>query len=600
MFKRFLRSFVLNYPAFFCLVTTLGAQVPYTITTVGPDSDGLLRFDLALPTMHQSDSFSDAVWIFAKYRLKQHTDTLLVSKVQGQSVFFNNVKSLPQPGAGVGFLGSDPNAPSLYVVSTHKNYVVLNKAPVFKPNKNPIMLAYNPWRHASLAPNGHLFPSHWSAHSSIDQKGIMLAPLSGISIPVNLNNVCLQLVPELQKKALNNEIELQLFAIPMVHAQEGPFWIGGTGDERGAFFRYPNRTQAYQIESESSLIMAKDHGRLWGRSEQGDDQVGAEGRVPESYPKGFASFYCMKYELTQGLYRDFLNSLPRHQQEQRVLMSWKPGNYVGGFVWEGESWSETAQTDLLFPKNRIGIRLICMPPHGAPTTFACDLTPSPPPFKDVNQAHDGAWHAMGQLSWMDLAAFLDWAALRPMTETEFEKVARGPLHPSPNELAHGSKQVFSPQKLINPLQVTEQTDSLCNVVCCNPPFVMGMTRVGSTQNRGPRMHNGASFYGAYDLSGNAWERVVSLSHLQGRTFTGAHGDGLLSVQGHANTPFWPGLVQGQVTGANGSAFRGGSWYVGTPFLRISDRVYGHAACIERFSVRGGRGVRTANSLLISN
>jgi formylglycine-generating enzyme required for sulfatase activity len=33
---------------------------------------------------------------------------------------------------------------------------------------------------------------------------------------------------------------------------------------------------------------------------------------------------------------------------------------------------------------------------------------------------------MNILSWFDVAAYLDWAALRPMTELEFEKVCRGP------------------------------------------------------------------------------------------------------------------------------------------------------------------------------
>ncbi len=42
---------------------------------------------------------------------------------------------------------------------------------------------------------------------------------------------------------------------------------------------------------------------------------------------------------------------------------------------------------------------------------------------------------------MDLAAFLDWDALRPMTELEFEKMSRGPLLPNAGEYIWGNQTI---------------------------------------------------------------------------------------------------------------------------------------------------------------
>ncbi len=47
------------------------------------------------------------------------------------------------------------------------------------------------------------------------------------------------------------------------------------------------------------------------------------------------------------------------------------------------------------------------------------------------------------ISWADLAAYLDWSGLRPMTELEFEKSCRGTLPAVPNEYAWGTTGIAS-------------------------------------------------------------------------------------------------------------------------------------------------------------
>lgn len=55
-----------------------------------------------------------------------------------------------------------------------------------------------------------------------------------------------------------------------------------------------------------------------------------------------------------------------------------------------------------------------------------------------NETTDGKWIACNWLTWMDGAAYTDWAALRPFTELEFEKAARGPQLVVNDEYSWGS------------------------------------------------------------------------------------------------------------------------------------------------------------------
>jgi formylglycine-generating enzyme required for sulfatase activity len=48
--------------------------------------------------------------------------------------------------------------------------------------------------------------------------------------------------------------------------------------------------------------------------------VGVAGPLPDEYPTGYDPFYCMKYELTQGQYVDFLNSLPPDVAAERAFV----------------------------------------------------------------------------------------------------------------------------------------------------------------------------------------------------------------------------------------------------------------------------------------
>ena len=117
----------------------------------------------------------------------------------------------------------------------------------------------------------------------------------------------------------------------------------------------------------------------------------------------------MKYEISQLQYVEFLNSLTFPQQQSRILSD--PTSAAGTYVTFGAY------------QFRNGIVIETPGNNGAiPAVFGCDATNGV-----VNNVNDGQSVAMSNLSWADLAAYLDWSALRPMTELEFEKVCRGTM-----------------------------------------------------------------------------------------------------------------------------------------------------------------------------
>ena len=101
-----------------------------------------------------------------------------------------------------------------------------------------------------------------------------------------------------------------------------------------------------------------------------------------------------------------------------------------------------------------------------------------------------------------------------------------------------------------------------------------------------REESGGSYYGIMELTGNVYERVISVGNPEGRAFTGAHGDGALDVAGDASTAGWP-------TGDEGIGFRGGSYANPSRFLRLADRFDGASVISSGNSRLGFRGVRTA-------
>jgi formylglycine-generating enzyme required for sulfatase activity len=225
-------------------------------------------------------------------------------------------------------------------------------------------------------------------------------------------------------------------------------------------------------------------------------------------------------------------------------------------------------------------------PTTIPAVYACNLDGD----ALYDEPEDGQNIACNYLSWADLAAYLDWAALRPMTELEYEKAARGTLAPVANEYAWGSASIITGATGISNAGLTNETASNVGANCAygGAAGVQGPMRVGNFgQGVNTRTGVGASYYGIMDLSGNLWERPVTVGNAAGRAFTGVHGNGVIDATGNADASNWPN------TTATGAGFRGGHWNSNAVFLRVSDRYYAANTVSNRLYSYGGRGVRVA-------
>ncbi|MEI8345170.1 MAG: hypothetical protein WCG06_03765 [Candidatus Omnitrophota bacterium] len=113
---------------------------------------------------------------------------------------------------------------------------------------------------------------------------------------------------------------------------------------------------------------------------------------------------------------------------------------------------------------------------------------------------------------------------------------------------------------------------------------------------------GAGYFGNMELSGNVYERTVSVGNTSGRAFTGTHGDGTLTTtsgyEGNATNTDWPGIdanANRGVTGALGSGLRGGCYANSATGLHLGSRNLASYTDTSRSQRYGGRVARSGPS-----
>lgn len=424
------------------------------------------------------------------------------------------------------------------------------------------------WNHATLhyvdgtgSGDGHNEPANCEIASANDNGG---GGAAGVFIyrdgnlgqgAVNYTGVKLRWDYGIDGVGDSDSVEVCVVGIEMVYVPQGAFFLGdGTTTNIKAQFESATSGNPFQITSESAIALgggvagSLGNNNGTGMSPIDDFDDTSTQTLPSSFPKGYDAFYCMKYEVSQHQYVAFLNKLDATQAANRAYLS-------GG--------------------NRNGI-------SGTVGNYTTSL-----PYVACNF-----------LSWADLAAYLDWAALRPMTELEFEKACRGTLTPIPNEYAWGNTSIATSAYTLgnsganNEGIVSNFSATAGNVsVGITDGFINGPLRVGifaANPASTGRVTAGASYYGIMELSGNLWERPVTIGNVTGRAFDGRHGNGTLDSSGNANVLNWPGIT------ALGVGFRGSNWSAPLMVdLRISDRSNTASISSTRLNNRGGRGVRYA-------
>lgn len=550
----------------------------------------LVKFNLSWENSWRISTGStnwDAAWIFVKFRVGASDPTFTGVSSSGTTVTVNSTTNLRvgmpvRVTAGTGAFAANTFISSI----TNATQFVVTAAPS-TPLSGASIECIRIWEHARINNTGHTAPSGSTIDAGLLTPGSAFNattnPAVGVFMYRNANGSGTNTFNNTQLRwnyganGINDNVavSVQVFAIEMVFVPGGVDFTVGDGVSRSTFTQTTITTATANIA--------------------GGFPTGQTAPANASWPNGYNSFYCMKYEISQGQYRDFLNALTRTQQANRVTMDGTVGRYAGGVTWNGAGWSGGEVNNLTTPANRIGLRLIADPGGVSPRTYACDLNPSGSLPSGVNQSDDGECIAMSQLNWMDGCAYMEWAGLRPMTELEFEKACRGNQAVVSGENAWGNTSTTSANNITNGGQAGELTNTAnANSASGNQTNVQGPMRVGTFAGAATtRVQAGATYYGIMEMSGNLLERVVTIGNASGLEYTGLHGDGILSNNGNATITNWPGLISGEVTGATGSGFRGGAWNHNILELRVSDRIYVIETVTSRYSNYGFRGVRVS-------
>ena len=311
-------------------------------------------------------------------------------------------------------------------------------------------------------------------------------------------------------------IDVKVFAIEMVYVAQGAFTAGGGGGTNGFTTTQINTSNANTAPYPTS------NGYLGGYP------LGQTSPSSSAWPNGFDASYCMKYEISQQQFVDFLNTLTLAQANNQST------GVIG---------------------NRCNIT------GSSPGSYATALP-----------------YVACPMHWTSARAYADWACLRPMTELEFEKYCRGAQSAVNSEYAWGTTGIANAAyPLSNAGSADEAILGNYSVVNGNASYSStsssynGPLRVGIFAANGSntgRIASGSSYWGIMELSGNLNERCITISDATGRAYTGTHGDGILDPNGFGNVSQWP-----LGSDLSGTISRGGSCSDPSFRLEVADRYF---------------------------
>ena len=380
------------------------------------------------------------------------------------------------------------------------------------------------WKHATLnwengqgASDGHAYPSSALIHSNNDNTqggsyGAFICPSSIMNAStINYNNIELRWNYGIDNELDQDSFDICVFAVEMIYIPEGAYYLGdgdGIQESTNSFhlrdnnnnFLNINQTMSDQIETDVNGY--GDDAYIGGSSSNsnyyqfkidGDSGIftyyNSGSTLASSnlnYPTGYKGFYIMKYEVSQQQYVNFLNKIGANHATTRMNNS---------------------------SQNRYGI-------SGTYPNLAA-IAPA---------------RAINMVSIDDALAYLDWSALRPMTELEYEKACRGHQTPLVYEFCWGDGSINTstftvtndglPNATVNSISATGNALYGLPNSTSNGPFRCGI--FAASAPNGGRIEAGASNYGVMELSGNLAELTVGVSNTTQRAYQGNEGDGKLN------------------------------------------------------------------------
>ena len=368
----------------------------------------------------------------------------------------------------------------------------------------------------------------------------------------------------------------KVMGLEMVYVPQGSFYLGDGRASNGQNFSAGNTPNTALLIDAAKQNAGLGVANVYTSSFSN----GAPSALPASFPLGYNGFYCMKYELGVSAYLEFINSLDYNQQAHKLT-----------------KWSTTAFPNILNAviTNSSAISIKVSVPgtfNTIPATFV--------------QSGISYYKPIHELNWQDLASYLDWSGLRPMTEFEFEKACRGnnagtPNAPVANEYPWGNTTLTSASFSSNNGAINEIINVAGNNGVCayatndfgtNNPMRSGSPATATTN----RVQAGATYYGIMEMAGNVYEQCVGGGNgYDYSSFTTINGDGSLTNLGLANVTGWPTSGGGN----SGTILRGGgSNSYNTNYIQVSDRFFLGGSTLNSEgnnntqNAVGGRGVRT--------
>lgn len=438
------------------------------------------------------------------------------------------------------------------------------------------------WLHGDLGASGHVAGSGLEIMTVPDNKGLFIRRSTEGSGNIAATDVTIKLANTYN---LSN-VSFEIIGIEMVYVPAGPLYIGGnlthvSGyttesfiDDRTSFSnsQSSNYSGVTKIANENTTLQITDY-------KPNAPGTHSYGIIPTTFPKGTSSMYCMKYELTQGQYCHFLNLLEEVQQNNLV----KNQNALQSTYAFG---SGTIPFERNFIRKRVNIG------NGITNSvWGLDDNVAPQDYTAARGAHI----AMNLIAFDDLLAYLDWSALRPMTELEYEKLVRGQEANVSYKYPWGN-QAISTSGNLNGNFNEENVAQSANANFSGKPIRVGGLAYNANANTLPeqflpRHSTGASPWGILDLFGNVSELCYPIG---ATSFDGSLGDGNLSTNGSMNVPDWP-------TGSYMAMRRGGGYNCTASSYTVLKRenpISTNFRPADTISLNtndnGGRGVRQVN------
>jgi len=393
------------------------------------------------------------------------------------------------------------------------------------------------WHHCKFSSkdDGHSAPTGSTIDAAYDSMGVFIyrssdnkATESSIS-SVYWEDVKLNWNYGLDCVSDDETVAVKVFAVEMVYIPQSSFSLfKGKNNDLYSNFNSGNNINSVDAISEGDITWDRSES-IWCGAQENSGKIGGCAKLGTDYPKGYKAFYCMKYEITQGQYADFLSHLTETQSNNRYPN--QNGNY-----------QHTIKDDCY------GNYYATEPDR------ACNF-----------------------LSWADGLAYADWAGLRPMTELEYEKISRvsgsiiiSKIHN--NDISENNSSCNDNNNVEADYNDISEEFSI--------PFYGVINLNGNLWER-------CITVAKYCYNNSTWDNETGAG-----SFDGLHGNGSLSATGFADVLNWPSPTATIGYSAYGSSVRGACWIYSPSKVPVSDRNLAAYPYAERYANSGFRAVRT--------